>query len=445
MEALGPDSHRPDTVSSGTIPDTADVVIVGGGIIGAAAAYYLSKSGLHVVLVEKDEIASQQSGRNWGFIRTQYRDLAELPLAKLALSMWLSLEGELGLSIGWRQNGCIFVAESETQYERYSAWQADAKDMAADAVMLSGAETAKLVPGLRTPVAGALYTPTDGQAEPRPATVAFARAARRSGARILENCGALEIETSGGSVSGVLTERGLIKAPAVVCAAGATSHRFLRGLNLTLPQQIVRNTVSLTAPMEAVSAACFCGVGIGIRRRPDGSCILSSESAVDIDLTLESLRAARFFLPGLIDHWDTFSIKLGAPFLASLQSRFSAMNGNSPIEPRQPKVTPNTRRVGKTVELLNRHFALSKPVSIVKSWAGYIDVLPDAIPVIDCPSSVTGLVVATGFSGHGFGLAPAVGTTIARLCTGTEPETPLDDFRLDRFIEGTYKPPHAPL
>ncbi|MFC3051841.1 NAD(P)/FAD-dependent oxidoreductase [Kordiimonas pumila] len=451
MQALSLYPHSPDDVLSRikqkheVMPKNADVIIIGGGIVGTTSAYYLSKKGLNVVLVEKDKVASQQSGRNWGFVRTQYRDLAELPLASLALSLWPNLEKELAVDIGWKKNGCIFVAENEAEHEKFKAWQLDAKDIASDARMLSSTETAKYIPNLKTKVAGALYTETDGQAEPCLATIAFAKAASENGAHILEDCGAVEIETTARSVSGVLTEHGLIKAPIVICAAGATSYRFLSKLKLKLPQQIVRNTVSLTEPLNLLSEACFCGMGIGIRQRPDGSCILSSESDVDIDFTLDTMRAARFFLPSLLNHWSTFSFNLGAPFIDDLHRKVFAAKEDRLLEPRRPKIKPNTRKVNETLGLLKRHFQMPQEAAIVKSWAGYIDVLPDAIPVIDSPPSVPGLIVATGFSGHGFGLGPGVGTVVAQLATEGKSDISLNDFRLDRFVLGTFKPPHAPL
>ncbi len=451
MQALSLFSHSPDDVlpritqKPNVIPKNVDVIIIGGGIAGSTSAYYLSKQGLRVALVEKDRVASQQSGRNWGFVRTQYRDLVEMPIANLALSIWPHLDKELGVDIGWKKNGCIFIAGNDAEYATFEGWQKSASEAGSRAKMLSVKQTIERIPHLKTKFAGAIYTDTDGQAEPCMATVGFARAAADLGAYILEDCGAIEIETSGGSVSGVLTEHGLIKAPIVVCAAGATSHRFLAKLQLKLPQQTVRNTVSLTQPISSIVEACFCGMGLGLRQRPDGSCILSSESDVDIDFSMDTIRAARFFLPGLLNHWNTFAFNLGSPFFDDLHRRLFLSKQEWPIEPRRPKIKPNTKKIQETVGLLTKYFEIKEEISIVKSWAGYIDVLPDAIPVIDCPPAVSGLIVATGFSGHGFGLGPAVGTTVANLATGTETNLNLKDFRLDRFVLGTFKPPHAPL
>jgi glycine/D-amino acid oxidase-like deaminating enzyme len=451
MQALNLYSHSPDDVVARigqhreAVPRLADVVIIGGGIIGTASAYYLAKRGLSVVVTEKDKIASQQSGRNWGFVRTQYRDPAELPLAVEALLLWPLLERELGLEIGWRRGGCLFVAKNDAECAELARWQSNTRDVAKDARMLSGREVEALMPALGARVPGALYTHSDGQAEPGLATTAFARAAEQAGARILEDCGALAIETAGGAVEGVATEHGLIRAKMVVCAAGATSHRLLAGLNLSLPQQIVRNTVSLTSPTASLSQACFCGLGLGLRQRADGSCILAAESTSDIDLTLDSIRAAQFFLPGLLPNRKTFALNLGRPFLEELYRRLLLKDSERAIEPRRPRILPNLKRATETVALFQSLFEDVGPVSVRKSWAGYIDVLPDALPVIDRIAAVPGLIVATGFSGHGFGLAPAVGRNVAMLASGAQPVVALEPFRFDRFARGTYGRPHAPL
>lgn len=451
MPALSLYPHAPDDVVAriarrpDAVPRSADVVVIGGGIVGAASAYYLARAGLGVVLVEKDKVASQQSGRNWGFVRTQYRDPAELPLAVEALALWPGLEAELAQEIGWRRTGCVFVAESEAEYETFARWRETARGIAPDARMLGRKELGALLPSLASEAPGALYTASDGQAEPALATTAFARAAESRGALLLEDCGALAIETLGGRVDGVATEYGFIRCGTVVCAAGAQAHRFLKPLRLFLPQQIVRSTVSLTAPLPALSEPCFCGFGLGLRQRADGSCILAADSSSDVDLTLDSLRAASFFLPALISYRKGFGLRLGRALLDDLHLRLSASGPERLIQPRRPHIPANAARARRTAGLFEQLFAGAGQTRIVKSWAGQIDVLPDALPVIDAPPSVPGLIVATGFSGHGFGLGPAVGSHVARLAAGETPAEAIRPFRLDRFVTGAYSRPHAPL
>ncbi|SFI83581.1 Glycine/D-amino acid oxidase [Bosea sp. OK403] len=451
MPALSLYSHVPDDVIAQigprpcAFPSQVDAVVIGGGIVGASCAYELSRRGLSVALIERDKIASQQSGRNWGFVRTQYRDPAELPLAVEALSIWPTLERELGREIGWRRSGCVFVAENEAEYETFAQWQAATREIARDARMLNRDEARDLLPALASAVPGALFTASDGQAEPALATLALARAAEDKGALILEDCGALAIETAGGCITGVLTEHGLIGCTTVVCAAGAQAHRFLKPLGLTLPQQIVRSTVSLTAPMAELSAPCFCGFGLGLRQRADGSCILAADSSSDIDVTLDSMRAAGYFLPELLRHRKGFALRLGRPFIDDVHARIALPEHERLVTPRRPRIPANAQKAADTAGLFARLFEGAGQARIVKSWAGQIDVLPDALPVIDAPPAVPGLIVATGFSGHGFGLGPAVGRHVARLAAGEQAGEAIRPFRLDRFVRGAYSRPHAPL
>jgi len=451
MSALNLRPHTPDDVlarigdKAWALPSRADAIIIGGGIMGIATAYHLARAGVKAVVIEKDRVASQQSGRNWGFVRTQYRDPAEMPLALEALRIWPGLEAELGTSLGWRATGCLFAAGDDAEYGAFEAWLSQVGGSASSSRLLSAAETARLLPSLNRPAMGALYTPDDGQAEPGQATMAFARAARAAGVEILEDCGAIGIDVAAGRVTGVRTEHGLIRSDIVICAAGAISHHLLRPLALLLPQKTVRNTVSLTTSVAPLAQPCFCGFGLGLRQRADGSCIIAAESTSDVDVTLGSLHNARYFLSSFLANWRTFRLSIGRPLLDDLHGLIVRKRDERLIEPRRPFLAPNEKRAGKMRDLLRQLFAGAESVEIERSWAGAIDVLPDALPVIDGATGVSGLVVATGFSGHGFGLAPAVGRTVAAIAAGRASPIDLSAFRLDRFERGTFGQPHAPL
>ncbi|MBC9208973.1 FAD-binding oxidoreductase [Roseomonas aerophila] len=423
--------HTPDDVMAQLtgcaepLPRRADAVVVGGGIIGLAAAYFLAERGLRAVVLEQARPAALQSGRNWGFVRSQYRDPLEMPLAAAALALWPGLEARLGMPMGWRQQGCLFVAGSEAEQAAHRRWLEKVADQAPTTRLLSPAEVAASWPSLGRASAGALFSPEDGQAEPALASRAFLHAAQRLGARVIEDCSALAIEASGGRVRGVRTEHGSIASDVVICAAGAASRGLLAGLGLWLPQQVVRSTVSLTAPLAGVIDPCFCGFGIGLRQRADGSCIVAADGAADIDLDWGLLRDARHYLPSFVRHRHAFTLGLARPGA--------------------PRTGPNQMRVVETMRRFGALFGLQAPVSVVKSWAGQIDLLPDALPVIDAPERTLGLIVATGFSGHGFGLAPAVGQVIAQLATGKAAAQDLAPFRLDRFETGRAGRPFGPL
>lgn len=426
-------------------PAEADAVVVGGGIMGLAAAYYMARAGIRSVVIEKNRVASQQSGRNWGFVRAQYRDPAEVMLAIASLARWPELEVELGHAVGWRQTGCIFAAADDIEAAAFEQWLSQVRDSGISTRMLSRAQVSALIPTLAERSCGGLYTAEDGQAEPATATRAFARAASDAGVEIIEHCGAYGLDIEAGRVVGVMTDRGRIRAPIVVCAAGAASHHLLAAAGLLLPQKVVRNTVSLTTPMPEISTPSFCGFGVGVRQRKDMSCIVAAESTSDIDITLDSFRYAKYFMPGLMANRAAFDISLGRPLIDDIYSRIAWRAQDRAIEPRDPPIRPNDGRVRKVRARLGEVFRGAKDIKVVKSWAGNIDVLPDALPVIDGDTGIGGLIVSTGFSGHGFGLGPGAGKVIADIACGSTPAVDVSSFRLDRFSRGTFGKPYAPL
>lgn len=439
-DALARILGRPDP-----LPTHADVVIVGGGIMGCSAAWYLARHKLRVVLLEKHRVASQQSGRNWGFVRSLYRDPAELPLAAHALSIWPGLAAELGFETGWRRSGCLFVCANEGERAAYEAWRAAADTQVIDTHMLSDTEVARRFPALSRRTLGGIIAESDGQAEPTLATLAFARAASAQGATLLEDCGVTALEAEGGRITGVQTEHGRIRAPMVICAAGEYTYRLVAPLQVSLPQKIVRSTVSLTEPLPALDVPCFVGYGLGLRQRPDGSCIVATDAGTDVDITLGSLRASGYFLREFVRNRKEFSLRLGRPFVDDLYRRLSVPQAQRALVPRSPAIAANGRRVQDNCTLFSALFPGVAGLRVAKSWAGHIDVMPDALPVIDAPAQVSGLLIATGFSGHGFGLGPAVGEVLSRMARGEPPGLDLRAFAADRFARGAYSRPYAPI
>ena len=164
-----------------TMITNADVIVIGGGIVGSAAAYYLAKRDARVILVEKGNIADEQSSRAWGFVRMQGRDPSELPLMVAGNRLWQGLSEELSADIEWVQGGNLGLAGDEARMEQYRGWLPLAKEFGLDTRLLSRAEVQQLVPALQGPFVGGMYTASDGHAEPRKATIAFARGAGAGG------------------------------------------------------------------------------------------------------------------------------------------------------------------------------------------------------------------------------------------------------------------------
>ena len=212
-------SPRVDPVpSAAAVPPRADVVVIGGGIIGSSTAYFLAKRGLSVVLCEKGRIAGEQSSRNWGYCRQQGRDPREIPLIVESLRIWRGLESEIEDDVGFHQGGVVHMLETSEQAAESETWLEQARQYQIDSRLLSAKELGALVPGAARPYRGGLFTASDGRAEPAKAAPAIARAAARRGATLLTDCAVRGIETRGGRVSAIVTERGEIRTGNVAVA-----------------------------------------------------------------------------------------------------------------------------------------------------------------------------------------------------------------------------------
>jgi len=429
-----------------SIERECDLVVVGGGIVGCATAYYAARRGMRVVVLERGEVGGQQSGRNWGFVRQQGRDPAEVPLMMEGNRIWRGLEEELQADLEWVQGGNLALAATPERLALFEEWLGVARQVGLETRLLSGAEVRALLPGVARDWLGGLYTASDGHAEPVRATRAFADAASRHGARVHPRCAALGIETRGGAVGGVVSEAGLVRAPAVVCAAGAWSSRLLRPLGVRLPQRWVRATVARTTPVPPLTRAGVWGPAVSFRQRRDGSLNIAAAGAADHDVTLESLHHLRLFLPNYWRNRKLFRFHVGRPLLRELAglrpgsaARRHPLTWDRGLEP-----TPNPAKVARSLAELRALYPGLRDVAVTRSWAGYIDATPDAIPVLG-EAGPRGLVVATGFSGHGFALGPIAGRLVVELIADGKPSLDLRAFRLSRFAEGATGRPRSVL
>ena len=211
---------------------TADAVVIGAGIAGCATAYYLSKKGLNVVVVDKGEVGDEQSSRAWGFVRQQARTARELPLMIAGAIVWQEMEKELGADVEWNQGGSLTLAGDEEILGRIRAWLKVGEKFGIETKFLTNEDVEELLPAMRGEWLGAMYTPSDGHAQPNKATNAIAIGAREHGA-LFRTMEAVEgIEVTDGQVSAVVTERDRIVTKNVVCAAGAWSHKVARMVGL---------------------------------------------------------------------------------------------------------------------------------------------------------------------------------------------------------------------
>lgn len=425
---------------TGPLPDAADVVVIGGGVAGVMAAWFLAKAGQKVVLCEKGRIAGEQSSRNWGWIRQQGRDPSELPLMIEALRIWQGLEAEAQADFGFRQEGVLYIANGPADMAQYEAWLAHARAHGLDTRLLGRTELEARLPNAAGWVGG-LLTPSDARAEPWLAVPALAAAAARRGVSLHEDCAVRRLDIAAGRVQGVITEKGRIRADRVVLAGGAWSSLLARAEGVSLPQLLVRATVTATVPLNLPFEGGAADNRFAFRKRQDGGLTLTPGSRHDFFLGPDAFRHFRAFLPVLRKDWRSTRFRPAAPegFPDAWGTpRQWAADRESPFERlRILNPAPNLA----FIERIRDQFAAAFPQvgrpGIAAAWAGMIDTMPDVVPVIDHVAALPGLTIATGLSGHGFGIGPAVGRVTADLAMGRDPGHDLRRFRLSRFTDGS--------
>lgn len=419
---------------SDTLPTATEVVVIGGGIAGVATAWHLHQMGVPVALCEKGRIAGEQSSRNWGWIRKQGRDPAELPLIIESLRRWEAIVAELDEDIGWHRGGVTYLIENDSDAARYRAWLGHARAHGLDSRLLSARETDALFPGIRARHQGALYTPSDARAEPTCAVPAMARHLRAAGVPIVEGCAVRTVERSEGRVQGVVTENGRIGCNATVLAGGAWSRLMLDHLGFTLPQLHVISSVQRTNRAPLISESAIGGHDVAMRRRADGGYNLARTGAARAEILPANIRHARDYLPVLRRDWRELKFRIGKPFIDALLSRRLDGASESPFErTRVYDPEPDHALLDGTLAAAQAWFPQLADVQWAERWAGGIDVLPDEIPAIGTVPGIDGLLVATGFSGHGFGIGPGAGLVTARLAAGKSPGIDLKAFSPGRF------------
>ena len=436
--ALNPPEH---------IPDSADVVIIGGGIVGVSTAWFLARSGVNVTLCEKGYIAGEQSGRNWGWVRQQGRDPRELPMMIESIRLFAELESEIGEDVGFTRGGCLFAANSEKEVQSFHDWMAIAREFELDTRVIDPTELSTLVEGATPNWYGAMYTPSDGRAEPHKTTPAIARAASRAGATLLTGCAVRGLESSGGNVSAVVTEHGPIRTSVVLCAAGAWTSMFCRSMGISVPQLKVRGTVARTAPADNVLDGNLFDDRIGIRRRDDGGYTVAHGSILDHGITPSTFRYAFKFLPALMEEIKVLRIRFGKDFIDewSMPKRWS-LDAVSPFEQQRVLNPEPSKRVLKGIRRnMDEVFPALAGTEIVEAWAGMVETSPDVVPMIGEVGDVRGFHIATGFSGHGFGIGPGAGKALAAMLINADNPIDLAPFRLSRFFDGSPIRPRSSI
>lgn len=417
------------------LPAAADVVIIGGGIVGISAALTLAERGISVVLLEKGHIAGEQSSRNLGWIRKTSRHADDVPLAQAADRLWTEMPARIGREIGYRQSGILFLAKDQQQMQMHEEWHRAVAPLELDSRLLSPAEIDRLVPGGRGHWVGGIHTPSDGYAEPAVATSAMAVAAMQKGATLVQHCAVRTLSRSAGRVSGVVTERGEIRCQQVLLAGGAWSRRFLGNLGITLPTLPLICSVLRTRPMEGPTDTAVGGPDFSFRKHQGGGYIITQRGKLDAPVTLDHLLIGHRYLDQLRTQRSFLKIRVGRAFFNDLKlKRHWKADAPSPFEQvRTNDPAPNMSLNQDALNNLKAAWPAFDAACVEEAWAGLLDVTPDSNPVIDRIETLPGLVVATGFSGHGFGTGPAAGQLAADLLCDRDPIIDPRPYRFSRL------------
>ena len=424
------------------LPEAVDVVVIGAGVIGTSTAYFLAKHGAKVLLCEKGRVAGEQSSRNWGWVRQQGRDQAELPIMMESNRIWRDLARSTGEEdLGFTQSGCVYLAESERQLAEYESWHGIALQHQLDTRMLSRAEASSLVPDIRGRWLGGMLTASDGCAEPFVAVPALARAAGKLGAVIVEDCAVRTIETQAGRVSAAVTEKGTVRTGSVLLAGGAWSTHFATNIGLDLPQLMVRSAVGRTSAVAGKKMPNVMTKNFGVRSRRDGGYTVATGDMAEHYISRKSFKYFTKFLALMKISAKDVRLKAGPPAGypgAWTSKRHWSGDEVSPFEQmRVLNPLPSEKIRRRLEDRLSARAPWLADAGIEELWAGMIDVSPDAVPYICEAPSPGGLFIGTGSSGHGFGIGPAVGKILSDLIRGRPTGHDLSRFRFNRFSDGS--------
>lgn len=425
-----------DLVHSDTdLPERVSVVVIGGGIVGVTTALFLAEKGYSVALCEKGRIGGEQSSRNWGWCRTMGRDFGEIPLAMESLRLWRGMNERTGRETGFRQAGILYLCENEREVAAQEAWLDEAKHYQVESRLLRGAALDAVMPGASARFAAGLHTPSDGRAEPAHAAPAIAEAARDHGAKIFTHCAVRGIDLHNDRLVGVITEKGRIRCDAAVLAGGAWSRLFAGNAGLDLPQLKVLGSVFRTQPLPGGPEITAAGSVFAIRKRLDGGYSIARRNANTAELTPDHVRLLSDFFPRLLASRHEIRLRLGSRTWEELRTaRRWQLDQTTPFEAvRVLDPKPKQAILAEARDVLARAFPVFQNLQVAESWAGLMDVTPDAVPVIDRVKRIPGFFIATGFSGHGFGIGPGAGRLMADLVAGDTPVVDPTPFRLDRF------------
>ena len=377
---------------------SADVVIIGGGCMGASVAHHLARRGVtEVVLVEREKmLAMGSTGRNAGGVRHQFSNAANIRLSIESIGVLERFADEVGQPIDFHQDGYLFLLSTQAGVETFRRNVALQRSLGVDVEWLDAPDAARLAPGLRADgVVGATFCQRDGIADPNGVTMGFAKRAQAAGVSVERDTEVTGIRVEAGRVAAVETTRGTIETRIVVNAAGPYAREIGRMAGVDVPVDPYRRHIFIAAFDPST------GSGQAPPPRVPSSHIM----VIDFDTTFYFHRegAGLLFGMGDPDETPTFDTTVQWDFL--------------------PQV----------IDVAVKRLPALADASISHAWAGLYEVTPDANPIIGPAHGVGGFFLINGFSGHGFQHSPAAGRILADVITGRDPDFDLTPFAAERF------------
>jgi len=364
-----------------------DVVIIGGGIHGCAAAFFLARRGLRAIVIEKDRVGQHASGRSAGGVRQLGRDFAEIPLSMAAMELWYELPDLIDSDGGFRHSAQVRVAENDADMAMLETREAEVRARGYEHEQLLDRDALfRLLPALSRHCVGGLVSHRDGFADPYKTTLAFAAKARELGAEIVEGARVGAVERSGTGWTVVTEDGRRFSAPNLLNASGAWGRRVAAALGDEVPLYFAAYMMTMTSCLPAFVGPVVIGSGrpISFKQMPNGAVMMGGGYAGQGDLDTGNVRTN-------VEHLS-YNVRTGLAL-----------------------------------------FPILAQASIARSWCGLEGVLPDHIPVIGKSAHAPDAFHAFGFCGHGFQLAPGVGALMAELIAEGQSNLSVEAFRPDRF------------
>lgn len=376
-------------MSEHPLPEDARVVVIGAGIMGLAIAYNLARFGVdRIVVVDSGYLCGGASGRNGGGVRAQWSSETNIRLMRRSIAICDDFATQMRINVWFRESGYLFLARSEARAKQLAESIALQNEHGLPTRLLEPREVKKLVPELDVSrIVAASYNPEDGVVFPWPFVWGYARECERLGVDVHTHTRVTELQTEGQRITGVVTDRGVIRTPKVICAAGAWSPQITETVGVTLPSHPHRHEICSTEPLKP-------------------------------------------FLKPFVGDLDS-----GLYFSQSMRGEIVGGHGNARV-PEGLDQSSSLRFLALYARSLTETVPILGGVRVLRQWSGCYDITPDGNPLVGPVDEVEGLILSCGFMGHGFMMAPIMGELLARHLLHGEEKELFERWNLRRYREG---------